>query len=363
MKRASARDLKNALGIYFSWVASRPFYTTLNVASYCNLSCQGCDYPRLKEDGLLPEQPTKETLTDRFSALYRVFGSQMLSLSDYEPTTLLYLEELIEAAAQRHSVGITTNGTLITEEMAQRFWKKGMQFAGVSLPSIHNERYQEIIGTKRYTVNDVQSSIETLIKTGPRKLRRVSILATIDNFTSPHELEEFARYATDVHASLSFQLYSPEKKNVSNNISDEADEREIKPETLDARFGGSLSGYILGLQERYPVIYGRSVAIKNFDTYVLEGSIPWKPRSLSLDLNGGIALHPEGKPFAFIDSSEPHKIKNAYWGTVYNLRANGENRADSCYRCTNVTNPSTPLGDWFVNILTCLGLERAVRFA
>ena len=366
MRRTSARDVVNAVKADLHYTFSNPFYTCMDVSAYCNFSCEGCNYPDLQKNNVL-EQPSLETLIRRTVTLGKTFGSQILNFADGEPTMNSGLAKLIQAASQKHIVAITTNGTLITPEKAIQYWNAGMQFAAVSLCSLNNERYQKAIGTEHYEVEDVQNAIETLIRTGPgdRILKRVSIAVTIDNLTTSQELEELARYAQDVGAIFSPQLYSHHKKFYRTSVSpDDPDPREIVPETFKAKFDGSLARFISGLQNRYKVFFLRGAVLTDFDTYVDEGQIPWKPgRILTIRLDGAVKLEPEGEPIINIDSANSREVKNAVWKTVYDLRAKGETYAESCYRCLTATTPSTPFGDWFVNILTCLRLERAVRFA
>jgi len=364
MQRAKLQDLVNAVKVGFHYAFSNPFYTCMDVSAYCNFSCEGCNIPDLQKNNVL-EQPSLETLIGRTVTLGKAFGSQMLNFADGEPTTISDLVKLIQVASEKHAVGMTTNGTLITPEKAVQYWDAGLQFAAVSLPTLDNKRYHAIIGTERYSVEDIQNAIETLVKTGPKKIKRVGIATTIDNLTTPQEIEELVKYAEDVGAIFSPQLYSPHKKLYRTVLSpDEPDSREIVSETFEAKFDGGFARFLSRLQQRYKVFILRDVVLDDFDNYINEGRISWKPgRILTVQLDGAIKLEPEGQSIINIDSSSPREIKNAVWSAVYDLRARRETYADSCYRCLTATTPSTPLGDWFVNVLTCLRLERAVRFA
>lgn len=365
MQRASLQDVVNAGGVYVNWLISHPFYTCMDVSAYCNLSCAGCNYPDLQKNNLL-EQPSLETLIGRTVTLYKTFGPQILNLADGEPTTYSGLARLIQAASQRHLVTISTNGTLITEKKAIDYWRAGMQLATVSLSTLDNERYHNIIGTSRYNVEDVQHSIETLLRTGPNGiLPRVAIAVTIDNLTTPQELEELARYAKEVHAPLSPQLYSSYKQEFRTvSHSDAEDPRKIVAETFEERFDGGLVTFLSVLQKRYKVFTMRKKVLDDFNEYLAKGEIPWKPgRILTVQLDGALKLEPEGNPIISFDSASHEEIRNAVWTAVYAARKNGKPHDKSCYRCLTVTTPSTPFGDILIEIARRLKLETKFRFA
>ena len=258
---------------------------------------------------------------------------------------------IIAVASKHNYVGIVTNGTLIDREKAQSYWEAGLLFASVSLPTTDDIRFREITQVRRYGIRQVKNAIETLVETAPR-LGKVAITVTIDNQTTPAQMEEIIVYAKSVDAGVSFQPYSaskPASAMVGYDIA--ADKRRITEETLETVFSGSIASTILRLKREYGNVIGRAVALRNFDTFVREGTIPFKPRSLKVYTNGSIGLYPERETFSNIDAESPAQVWQAYRQHVEELRENGPFRADNCYRCVNLTNPTTPIGDIVGNLV------------
>lgn len=114
--------------------AKRPPVVVWTSTRRCNLHCMHCyadsfdrPYP-----GELTTAEAKEMIQDLAD-----FGVPVLLLSGGEP---LYREDLFELAEEAHRLGIrttlSTNGTLITKEVAQRIKDSGFGYVGISLDGI-----------------------------------------------------------------------------------------------------------------------------------------------------------------------------------------------------------------------------------
>ncbi len=332
-----------------NFLFSRPFYASFDVTNYCNLRCEGCDYPVLFGRNLLGKDKPTESIETRIERLREAFGSMIIVLAGFEPTMRKDLPEIILAASNSNYVGIVTNGTLITPEKARSYWEAGLTFASVSFPTFDNERFKELTGVKRYDLSDVRNALETLIATAPRHRippAIVAITATIDNLTTPKELSELAVYAQQAGAKVSFQPYSASKPaSAAQEYCVEEDKRTITIQTLEGKFKGSIAETIEQIRRNHPVVIGRLSALRNFDVFVRDGSIPFKPRSLKVYESGEVSLYPEAMTFSNIDTRTPQEVWHDYRGHVEDIRQNGGFRAPNAYRCVNLTNPSMPLGD------------------
>ncbi|MBI3036283.1 radical SAM protein [Candidatus Woesearchaeota archaeon] len=338
-------EFRKVSSLMANFMLSRPFYASVDITNFCNLRCDGCDYPLLLGQKQLGKDLPLEGIEARIEALHKAFGSLVVVLAGFEPTVRTDLASIITAASRHNYVGIVTNGTLIDREKAKSYWKAGLLFASVSLPTTDDKRFREITQVQRYGVRDVKNAIETLIETAPI-FGKVAITVTVDNQTTPAQMEEIIVYAKNVRAAVSFQPYSaskPASALISYDIA--GDKRRITEETLETVFAGSLAGIILELKRKYGNVIGRTVALRNFDTFIREGMIPFKPRSLKLYTNGNISLYPERQAFSNIDARLPEQVWQDYRQHVEELRAQGPFKANNCYRCVNLTNPTTPMGD------------------
>src|SRR3989339_1068552 len=177
---------RKALGIAFNFLFSRPFYASFDVTDYCNLRCRGCNYEeplRQQRSGEI----TLDRLAARFETMHKAFGNLVVALAEREHTIRKDLPEIIAEASRYNLVGIVTNGTLITSEKAEEYWKAGISFASVSIPSLDDGRFGEITGS-HHGIDFVKKSITTLVETSGGK-GIITIAATIDNKTTPDEIE------------------------------------------------------------------------------------------------------------------------------------------------------------------------------
>ncbi|MEA2101973.1 MAG: radical SAM protein, partial [Thermodesulfobacteriota bacterium] len=115
-----------------------------NVTSRCNLKCVHC-YAAV-------DRPQKEISTTEGINLIRElkeFGVPVILFSGGEPTMREDLPILIEeASTQGIRAVISTNGTLISRDMAQRFGDMGLSYVGVSLDGLQatNDRFRGVPG-------------------------------------------------------------------------------------------------------------------------------------------------------------------------------------------------------------------------
>ena len=330
---------RRAIPFARNYLLGRPFYASFDITTLCNLRCEGCDYPVLLGKNMLGADIPLAVLEKRTETLGQAFGSLVVVLAGFEPTIRRDLADIISSASQHHYVGMVTNGTLINRERAEAYWAAGLAFASVSMPAFEDERFKAITGVSRYGVADIEKAIETLIATAPQA-GLVAITATIDNKTTPGEMKRLAAYAQSKGALVSFQPYSSSKPASAEPQYDlKSDERAIQPDTVQTIFNGSIADAIIQLKRDHPNVVGRDTALRNFDTFVREGTIPFRPRALKIYTNGDISLYPEGEVFSNADKA-PEEIAQDHTTYTRTLKERGPLRANNCYRCVNLTNPS-----------------------
>ena len=137
-----------------------------NATSACNLRCVHCYASEGKASG---ELTTKQGL-DLIEQLTE-YGAPVILFSGGEPTLRKDLPVLIERAVKsgRRAV-ISTNGTLITQDMAMRFADLGLSYIGVSLDGMEevNDEFRGVKGAFRDAMHGIYNAMHQGIKVGLR---------------------------------------------------------------------------------------------------------------------------------------------------------------------------------------------------
>lgn len=139
-----------------------------NVTRRCNLKCVHC-YAHAKDRVFPDELSTQEgkVLLDDLAG----FGCPVVLFSGGEP---LMRPDLIELAEYAVSKGmravISTNGTLITPQVAQQLKKVGLSYVGISLDGLDevNDRFRGVKGAFRMALDGITACREAGIKVGLR---------------------------------------------------------------------------------------------------------------------------------------------------------------------------------------------------
>jgi len=137
-----------------------------NATSACNLRCVHCYASEGKSSG---ELTTKQGLA--LIEQLTEYGAPVILFSGGEPTLRKDLPVLIERAVKsgRRAV-ISTNGTLITQDMAMRFADLGLSYIGVSLDGMEevNDEFRGVKGAFRDAMQGIYNSMHQGIKVGLR---------------------------------------------------------------------------------------------------------------------------------------------------------------------------------------------------
>ena len=147
-----------------------------NLTRRCNLHCLHC-YAEARErtEGELDTAQGKALLDDLAS-----YGVPVVLFSGGEPTLREDLLELVAYATERGiKAVISTNGTLITRELASSLKKAGASYVGVSLDGLEegHDRFRGKTGAFREAVRGLGYIREAGIRTGVR--------FTITRFNAP----------------------------------------------------------------------------------------------------------------------------------------------------------------------------------
>jgi len=137
-----------------------------NITSACNLKCVHCYASAGKATG---ELTTKQGL--ELIAQLKDYGSPVILFSGGEPLIRKDLPALIEAAVKSGMRAvISTNGTLISQDMAMRFADLGLSYIGVSLDGMEevNDTFRGVQGAFRDALQGIYNAMREGIKVGLR---------------------------------------------------------------------------------------------------------------------------------------------------------------------------------------------------
>ena len=137
-----------------------------NITSACNLKCVHCYASAGKATG---ELTTKQGL--ELIAQLKDYGSPVILFSGGEPLIRKDLPALIEAAVKSGMRAvISTNGTLISQDMAMRFADLGLSYIGVSLDGMEevNDTFRGVQGAFRDALQGIYNAMHEGIKVGLR---------------------------------------------------------------------------------------------------------------------------------------------------------------------------------------------------
>ena len=168
-----------------------------NITRRCNLKCVHC-YAHAKDQSFDNELTTKEgkNLIDDLS----LFKVPVLLLSGGEPTIRKDLPELAAYAVEKGMRAvISTNGTLITPQMARVLKDIGLSYVGISLDGMEeiNDRFRGVKGSFRAAVKGIENCQDAGIKVGLRftiNKFNVNEIANIFNLLEDMEIPRVCFY-------------------------------------------------------------------------------------------------------------------------------------------------------------------------
>ncbi len=139
-----------------------------NVTRRCNLKCVHC-YAHAKNKSFNNELDTKTgmNLLDDLAN----FGTPVILFSGGEPLTRKDLPELAAYAVKRGMRAvISTNGTLISKEIAQTLKDIGLSYVGISLDGMEqiNDRFRGVKGAFKSALEGIENCKKAGIKVGLR---------------------------------------------------------------------------------------------------------------------------------------------------------------------------------------------------
>jgi len=170
-----------------------------NITYQCNLRCLHCYINALQKQNPY-ELSTEEAV--RLSEEMVKLGIPLVIFSGGEPLIRRDFWEIVEpmAGKPRPKLSLSTNGTLITKEVAEKLASYGFMYVGISIDSIRPEWHDKFRGVKgafEATMRGIRNSIEAGLDVGIR--------TTITKY-NVKEVPDILRWAHD-HGIKRVSLY------------------------------------------------------------------------------------------------------------------------------------------------------------
>ncbi|MHC4617040.1 MAG: radical SAM protein [Planctomycetota bacterium] len=168
-----------------------------NITRACNLKCIHCynDSGSCRAEDELSTQEAKETVGDLAG-----FGAPSILFSGGEPLMRKDLFELLEYAGELGlRTVISTNGTLITADVAERIKQAGVCYVGISLDGIGpvNDRFRGVEGAFERAVSGIKNCQTAGVRIGLRLTltqRNVQDLGALFDFFDRENIERACFY-------------------------------------------------------------------------------------------------------------------------------------------------------------------------
>jgi len=146
-------------GVRRPFVPGAPFQVVWDVTYACNLRCKHC-YATAGRP--LPDELTTDEAMDAIDKLNRL-GVTIISFSGGEPLVRKDIYDLMNYAYEKGIyVAVATNGTLITEEVAEKMKNAGVGYVQISLDGTKetHENFRGIKGCYDKTVEGIKNCVK-----------------------------------------------------------------------------------------------------------------------------------------------------------------------------------------------------------
>ncbi|MFA5864123.1 MAG: radical SAM protein [Phycisphaerae bacterium] len=246
------------MGRYPMWVAWQVTYR-------CNFHCAFCGYWK-DPQGQMPEQ-TVEQFAYGARQLARA-GSIFISLAGGEPLVRNDIVQIAREVSRYHLPFITTNGYLMTPDLARDLYWAGLWGISISIDYANSEQHDRRRGVKG-AFDRAVAALEYLAKGRRYPWQRVNLMAVLmhDNL---NQIEDLIKLAKQFGAYFMVQPY-------------------CRLKTGDEKFlcrDPQASEYLLELRRKYPNMLSNPYFLGNFNNA----------------LNGGVEGCMAGRAFYNIDS-------------------------------------------------------------
>ena len=238
--------------LFRAWSSRHPVWCSWQVTYRCNFRCRFCGYWH-DPAGAAPE-PTVADYS-RGSRKLAQMGSLLVSLAGGEPLLRTDLPEIVHAVAEHHLPFVTTNGWLMTPQVAADLMQAGVWGVSVSIDYPDAKRHDRS-RTMTGAWEQAWRAVEMLVAARIHDWQRVNVLAVLldDNLD---DLEKLVEMAARRGAYFMIQPYSRLKTG----------------STAFAHNDGPVAPRLLGMHSRWPNFLSNKHYLSSFDRF-LHGGVP-----------------------------------------------------------------------------------------
>ena len=235
-----------------AWLSRSPIWCAWQVNYKCNFRCAFCHYWN-DPAGQLPEQ----TVADfrRGAGKLARLGSLLVNIAGGEPLLRPDIVDIVAVLADAHLPLLTTNGWLVTPQLARDLFEAGLWGVSVSIDYASAERHDRQRGMPG-AFDRAVAAIDHFRKARKFDWQRVNLMAVLlhDNLD---QLEPLAKLAAQHDAFFMVQPYSQRKTGSVRFFNHE----------------GHLAEFLLDLKARTPNMLSNPYFLSRFDA-AFNGGVP-----------------------------------------------------------------------------------------
>lgn len=172
-----------------------PLLVNLEITKRCNLRCIHCDIRKMPEtyQDIIKKEFSTSEIKDIVNSL-KSLGTKYISISGGEPFLRKDIFEIIEYIKNRDmGLHISSNGALVTKEVAKRINDLGLNAISISLDAVTPELHDEIRGVKG-AYDMAVTAISNLVNCEDKHIQvGISPIITDLNLYELPELVDFAK--------------------------------------------------------------------------------------------------------------------------------------------------------------------------
>ncbi len=176
--------------LFRAWAGRHPVWCAWQVTYRCNFRCRFCHYWALPASA--KDEPAVADYAEGARKLSRL-GTLLISLAGGEPLLRTDLAEIVAAVGRYHFPFVTTNGWLVTPEVAREIMKAGCWGVSVSIDYADAARHDERRGMVG-AWEQAWRAVELLSAARVHKWQRVNVIAVLmdDNIDQMEALLEMS---------------------------------------------------------------------------------------------------------------------------------------------------------------------------
>ncbi len=271
MKDTAISSVEKKWRLFRAWTSRHPLWCAWQVTYRCNFRCRFCNYWALSADEA--DEPPVSAYAEGSRKLAQM-GTLLISLAGGEPLLRTDMPEIVRAVGRYHFPFLTTNGWLLTPELAHDLMQAGLWGASVSIDYADADRHDKRRGMVG-AAEQAWRAVEMFNAARVHKWQRVNVIAVLmdDNID---QIEPLIAMSAERGAYFMVQPYGQEKTGSAAYFHND----------------GAVGPRLLDLRRRYGNFLSNPNYLAAFDTF-LNGGVPGCRAGrafFNIDENGDVAI-------------------------------------------------------------------------